>query len=225
MKEIFITGIDTDIGKTIVTGLLAAYLKSKNINVITQKLVQTGCTEVSEDILMHRKIMKIKTLDEDKSGLTCPYIFKYPSSPNLAAKIEKRSIDKKKISDATEVLKESYDTVLIEGAGGLYVPLNDQLNIIEYIKENNYPVILVSSSQLGSINHTLLSLEALKQNNIDLIGVVYNRVVDYGKLITNDSLEEIKKHMVKLGYKDNIIDIGKIDIERSRIKNFDIFFN
>jgi len=72
-------------------------------------------------------------------------------------------------------LKESYEAVLIEGAGGLFVPLNDKINIIEYIKNKLYPVILVSSSKLGSINHTLLSIEALKQNKIRLLGIVYNR--------------------------------------------------
>jgi len=225
MKVIFITGIDTDIGKTIVTGLLAAYLKNKGVNVITQKVVQTGCSKFSEDIQTHRKLMKIKTLDEDRLGLTCPYIFKYPASPNLASKIENKTIDIQKISDATDKLKKSYDSVLIEGAGGLFVPLNDQLNMIEYVKEKNYPVILVSSSKLGSINHTLLSLEALKQNNIKLLGIVYNKFFEKEKLITEDSLCEIKKHMLKLYSMDTIKEIGKINLKRPEIEDFDIFFN
>ncbi len=99
MKKIFITGIDTDVGKTIVTGLLAAYLNQKGIYTITQKIVQTGCTEFSEDIRVHRQLMKLNLCNEDRSGLTCPYVFKYPASPNLAAKLENTKIEVQKITN------------------------------------------------------------------------------------------------------------------------------
>ncbi len=92
MKGIyFISGIDTNIGKSIATGWLAGQLLNQNVKVITQKLVQTGNKEYSEDIELHRKIMKIEMLPEDISKLTAPVIFSYPSSPHLAAKIDKRA--------------------------------------------------------------------------------------------------------------------------------------
>ena len=93
MSVIFITGIDTGAGKSIATGLIARYLYKNNKSVITQKIVQTGCEKISEDIALHRKIMGIDLNEDDKKGLTCPYTFKYPASPHLAAQMEQKEID------------------------------------------------------------------------------------------------------------------------------------
>ena len=89
----FISGIDTNIGKSIITGILARELRKQGKNVITQKMVQTGNEGFSEDIEIHRKIMNIDFLDVDKDMTTAPEIFSYPCSPHLAAKIDKREID------------------------------------------------------------------------------------------------------------------------------------
>jgi len=175
MKGIyFISGIDTNIGKSIATGWLAGQLLNQNVKVITQKLVQTGNKEYSEDIELHRKIMKIEMLPEDISKLTAPVIFSYPSSPHLAAKIDKKELDIDAITLSSKILKERYDVVLLEGAGGLMVPLTPDLLTIDYISQQNYPIILVTSGRLGSINHTLLSLEAIKNRNLKLYSVIYN---------------------------------------------------
>ena len=92
-KVLFISGIDTNIGKTYTTGILARALAEKGKTVITQKMIQTGCTEISEDIEMHRQLQDIPFTEEDKAGLTCPYIFTYPSSPHMAAERDGRTID------------------------------------------------------------------------------------------------------------------------------------
>jgi len=92
-KVLFISGIDTNIGKTYATGILARALAEKGKTVITQKMIQTGCTEVSEDIEMHRQLQDIPFTEEDKAGLTCPYIFTYPCSPHMAAERDGRTID------------------------------------------------------------------------------------------------------------------------------------
>ncbi|MDD5728854.1 MAG: ATP-dependent dethiobiotin synthetase BioD, partial [Victivallales bacterium] len=80
----FIGGIDTDVGKTIVCGLLARYLRSAGISHISAKLVQTGCEDIADDIITHRKLEGIALLPEDRNQGTCPYIFKFPASPHLA---------------------------------------------------------------------------------------------------------------------------------------------
>ena len=125
-------------------------------------MIQTGCTEVSEDIEMHRKIQGIPFTEEDKAGLTCPYIFTYPCSPHMAAEKDGKTIDLSVITEATRRLQEKYEYVLLEGAGGLMVPNDFHSLAIDYVKEQGYPVILVTSGKLGSINHTLLSLYACK---------------------------------------------------------------
>ncbi|MCK5071639.1 MAG: dethiobiotin synthase, partial [Desulfocapsa sp.] len=90
---ICISGIDTDIGKTIATGLLAKALLSQGYSVITQKVAQTGCTGISEDILKHRELMDTGLYPEDTNGLTCPYVFSKPCSPHLAAELSQTQID------------------------------------------------------------------------------------------------------------------------------------
>ena len=170
----FISGIDTDAGKSYATGFLARELNRKGQRTITQKFIQTGNTGHSEDIDLHRRIMGIAPTDDDREGLTMPEIFSYPCSPHLASRIVGRPIDFVKIERATEELSRRYDVVLLEGAGGLMVPLTDELLTIDYIAQKGYPLLFVTSGKLGSINHTLLSLEAIKNRGIKLDTVLYN---------------------------------------------------
>ena len=138
------------------------------------------------------------TLPEDKEGLTMPEIFSYPCSPHLAARIDKRPIDFGKIERATRELSHRYDTVLVEGAGGLMVPLTEDFLTIDYIAEKQYPLIFVTSGKLGSINHTLLSFEAIKNRDIALDTVLYNlypTVED--KTIQEDTMKYIKQYLSK----------------------------
>ena len=103
-----------------------------------------------------------------------PEIFSYPASPHLATQIDGRDIDFEKSENATQQLADKFDVVLLEGAGGLMVPLTTELLTIDYLVEKKYPIILVSSGRLGSINHTLLSLEAIQQRGLNLFAVAYN---------------------------------------------------
>jgi len=170
----FVSGIDTGVGKSYATGLIAKQWNAEGLHTITQKLVQTGNTAISEDIILHRELMGITFTEDDQQKTTMPEIFSYPASPHLAARIDKREIDFEKIRQATAQLSRRYDAVLVEGAGGLMVPLTEDYLIIDYIKEMNYPLLFVTSGKLGSINHTLLSLEAITTRGINLHTVIYN---------------------------------------------------
>lgn len=192
----FISGIDTDAGKSYCTAWLAGQLVKDGKRVITQKFIQTGNTGHSEDIDLHRRILGTGYLPEDKEGLTMPEIFSYPCSPHLASRIDKRPINFEKIENATRELARRYDTVLVEGAGGLMVPLTETYLTIDYIAEKQYPLIFVTSGKLGSINHTLLSLEAIKHRNIALDTVLYNLYPDVeDKTIQNDTMQYIKQYL------------------------------
>ena len=200
MKEnvFFVSGIDTDTGKSYATGYLAKLWNGQGIRTITQKLIQTGNDGLSEDIELHRRIMGTGYLPEDNERLTMPEIFSYPCSPHLAARIDKRPIDFGKIERATRELSHRYDTVLVEGAGGLMVPLTEDFLTIDYIAEKQYPLIFVTSGKLGSINHTLLSFEAIKNRDIALDTVLYNlypTVED--KTIQEDTMKYIKQYLSK----------------------------
>lgn len=194
----FISGIDTGIGKTYATGYLAKLWNQQGIRTITQKLIQTGNSGISEDIEQHRQIMQMGWFPEDDSRLTMPEIFSYPASPHLAAKIDGRAVDFAKIAQATQQLAERYDAVLLEGAGGLMVPLTDSLLSIDYAAEKNFPVILVSSGRLGSINHTILSLEALRSRGMQLHALAYNlNDESQDPLISKDTAEYLKAYLAR----------------------------
>lgn len=186
---LFVSGIDTSVGKTVATGLIAKALTKAGKKVITQKMVQTGCEKISEDIEEHRKIQGIPFTEEDKQGITCPYVFTYPCSPHMAAAKDGKNIDLSIIAKATEELQSKYEFVLLEGAGGLMVPNDMESLTIDYIKKQNYPLILVTSGKLGSLNHTLLSLFVCKQYGIHVKAIVYNQYPSIDALIETNSLE------------------------------------
>ena len=202
MKEtIFISGIGTNVGKSYATGWLANKMQKEGKKVITLKMIQTGNSGYSEDIEIHRRLMNINILPEDKDFTTAPIIMTYPASPHLAAKIDKCDIDLSKIKDSETKLFKKYDTILMEGAGGLMVPITENYLTIDYIKERNLPLALVTNGQLGSINHTLLSIEAALYRNIKIKYIIYNDFFDEDKIIA----EETRLYMDKI-IKKNITD-------------------
>ena len=217
-KVICITGIDTDIGKSVVTGLLARYLCDKGLKVITQKICQTGCEGLSTGILTHRKIMGIDLVEEDYSGITCPYVFAEPASPHLAAYLEKTEISLDKISDATQMLSKRYDYVIVEGVGGLLVPLTVDMLLVDYLKQQHYRQIMVSSSRLGSINHTLSAFEILQIRGIELHALLYNRFFNVNPHISKDSRDIFIRYLPKYGHRQCIVDIPMYTSEYSEEK-------
>ena len=185
MSVLFVSGIDTDIGKTYATGLLAKSLMQQGVNVITQKLVQTGISKqadgelgIADDILSHRQLMQMPLQPCDLDFTTCPYRYEKPASPHLYAALGQSPLNINVITDATKALQADYELVLLEGAGGLLVPINEQLLTLDYIAEQGYPIVLVTSGRLGSINHTLLSLEAIKSRGLMIHSVIYNHIHD-----------------------------------------------
>ena len=191
-KVLFVSGIDTDAGKSYATGWLAALMMNLGKRVITQKFIQTGNIEFSEDIQVHRKIMNIPLATVDLLKVTAPVIFTYPASPDLAARIDGTIVDLNVIDEATETLASEYDNVIVEGAGGVMVPVNGEYLTIDYVRERKLPLVLVTNGRLGSINHTLLSLNAIADAGIDLFAVVYNTYFDKDKVICEDTKEYIK---------------------------------
>ena len=202
-----ISGIDTNIGKTIATGLMARTLLEQGYSVITQKVVQTGCKGIAEDILQHRKLMRVELFPEDKDGMTCPYVFSKPCSPHLAAELEQKRIDTDKITLATQSLAAQYDHVLLEGAGGVLVPLTSEVTFLDYLQEHNYPLVLVSSPKLGSINHTLSALELAKGRGIEVRGIIYNCYDSCDDAICSDSRKVFANAMQEYAFSPLIVDM------------------
>ena len=152
----FISGIDTDAGKSYCTAWYAKQLSLNGQRIITQKFIQTGNTGHSEDIDLHRRIMGTGYLPEDKEGLTMPEIFSYPCSPHLAAHIDNRPIDFNKIERSTQELARRYDTVFIEGN-----------------HFNDYSCALINGKEYATekISDRLLRVKGAKVKKDDLVTV------------------------------------------------------
>lgn len=192
---LFITGIGTDVGKSYATGWLAREIARNGSSVITQKFIQTGNRDMSEDIAVHRHIMGTGLLPEDIDHITAPVIFSYPASPDLAARIDNKPLNLDVIDKASETLARKYKTLLVEGAGGIMVPLNGEYLTIDYIAERKLPAVVVTNGQLGSVSDTLLTLEAIKLRNIPLWAIIYNPFLDKDMTIAADSRVYMQQFM------------------------------
>ncbi|MFC1808247.1 dethiobiotin synthase [Candidatus Omnitrophota bacterium] len=175
MNACFITGTDTGVGKTLITGLLARYLLSKGINTITQKWIQTGASMSLGDIEIHLKLTKIRRREIlPYIDHILPYNLKFPASPHLAADAEGVKISEPKIKKSFSYLKKNFDYTLVEGVGGVLVPLSRRRLVIDTAADLKLPVIIVAENKLGAINHTLLTIEAIKKRKMPIFGIIFN---------------------------------------------------
>ncbi|MBD79703.1 MAG: dethiobiotin synthase [Crocinitomicaceae bacterium] len=158
-KKYFVSGIGTDVGKTIASAALVEALKADY-----WKPVQSGELENSDSMKIANLISNAQTKIHQET-----YRFKLPASPHLSANEEQVEIEMEKFK-----IPETDSNLIVEGAGGLLVPLSENKLIIDLIEMLKLPVILVARSYLGSINHTLLSIEAVKNRGIKLAGIVYS---------------------------------------------------
>lgn len=158
MQKIVISGIGTDVGKTVVSAIVAEYFKASY-----WKPVQSGDIENSDSV-------KVKRLTENVTVLEEKYKLTEPLSPHESARIDNVTIDIKNFS-----IPEVNTNLIIEGAGGLMVPFNYDGDVyLDLFEKWNLPVIVVSRNYLGSINHTLLTVNALKQRNILILGIIFS---------------------------------------------------
>ena len=159
MKRFFITGIGTDVGKTVACAILV-----ETLNADYWKPIQAGNLDKSDTKKVRSLISNTKSVFHPET-----YRLSTPLSPHAAAGIDKIKIDIRKI-----ILPKTSNTLIIEGAGGVMVPLNNKFLVIDLIKKLKAEVIVVSRNYLGSINHTLLTIEALRSRNIPIAGIVFN---------------------------------------------------
>lgn len=158
MQKIVISGIGTDVGKTVVSAIVAEYFKASY-----WKPVQSGDLENSDSV-------KVKRLTENVTVLEEKYKLTEPLSPHESARIDNVTIDINNFS-----IPEVNTNLIIEGAGGLMVPFNYNGDVyLDLFEKWNLPVIVVSRNYLGSINHTLLTVNALKQRNIPILGIIFS---------------------------------------------------
>ncbi len=199
MKGIFITGTDTGVGKTFVAvGLLMA-LREMGYRVCPMKPLETGCKIrngrlIPQDVL---RLMKASGVKEPVERIN-PYRFRHPLAPSVAAVIEGKSITRQKILSAYRSILNRYDLIVVEGAGGIMVPVYKEYLFLHMVKDMNLPLIIVSKPALGTINHTLLTIEVARRAAIEVVGVIINYA------------ESTKKGIAEKTNPDVIQKVGKV---------------
>ncbi len=172
MNGLFVTGTDTDIGKTALSALLLAELRRRNINAAPMKPAQTGCEGGVPDLDYSLSMASMKVSKEDYANMS-PYQFEPACSPHLAAEMAGTEIDIAEMVIAARTLASDYQFVLAEGAGGIAVPLNRRETMLDLMQALKFPILLAARPGLGTINHTLLSLRALRSDGLDIAGIVF----------------------------------------------------
>ncbi len=189
-KGVFVTGSDTGVGKTVIAGAIAAAIKAQGLSVGIMKPVASGAKEidgrlVSEDVVYLKKI--IDSADDD--DLVNPIRLKQPIAPTIAAAKSGVQIDIDKVWKAYEELTNRHDFVVVEGIGGLMVPIDDTLFVADMACKMDLPLVIVSRDYLGTINHTLLTVEYARSRNLRIKGIIINMLKG-----DDDVVREIEKY-------------------------------
>lgn len=176
---LFIIGTDTGVGKTYVSAGIARALTCRGVDVGVMKPAETGCS-LRDGRLMPKDVLRLmkSACVKDPLSLVNPYRFRRPLAPAVAAELERKTIDPLKIINAYQLLSNRHDFMIVEGAGGIMVPLSGAYTYLDLAKKLGLPVLIVARPGLGTINHTLLTIAALRGREIKIAGIVINYALD-----------------------------------------------
>jgi dethiobiotin synthetase len=191
-QGIFITGTDTGVGKTIVAAAIARLVKMRGVNVGVMKPVTSGCIEsegrlVSEDA----ELLVWGACGDPNDPDIAPYLLKTPIAPCVAASMEGIRIDFGRIKDAFDRLAARHEFVIVEGAGGLMVPLAGGLLMADLVARLDLPVLVVARPNLGTVNHSVLTCYAARQLGLTVKGIIINNYPEHP-----DRAEESAPHLI-----------------------------
>ena len=190
MNGFFITGTDTDVGKTVVTACLATLFKNQGIGVM--KLIETGVDpNCSSTANSDTKFLMEVSGTTDAEEEVCPLRLKTPASPYQASQIAGTSIQPSTILKQFKLLQSRHNMMLVEGVGGLLVPITTRYNLANLAGEIGLPLIIVSRVRVGTLNHTLLTINAARQHGLKIKGIILNKQ-------ENGDLDNVEEQQGKL---------------------------
>ncbi len=245
-RGIFITGTDTGVGKTIVSAAIIRALIKKGIRVGAMKPIETGCIRAEvrkEDDLIPSDGMFLKEMAEmdDSIDMITPIRYEEPLAPMVAAELKKRPVDLDEIFSTYGALSKKYDFMVVEGVGGLLVPItfvrqNDSATeqqfkdpsayfVSDLIRDLKLPVIVVARPTLGTINHTLLTVNYALREGINIFGVIINFNNPPENNLTEKTNPEVLRQLCPvpvIGIMPYNKDITKKNIENAAIKHLDV---
>ncbi|MBI4652590.1 dethiobiotin synthase [Candidatus Desantisbacteria bacterium] len=217
-KGIFITGTDTGIGKTIVSAGIARALSTMGFNIGVMKPIATGAIKSKNGLISEDAIfLKESITSPDPLSLINPSVYYHPLAPSVAAQISGTPVNIKKIMKCFSILKKKHDFIIVEGIGGIMVPITHNYMVADMIKEMNLPAVIVTRPGLGTINHTLLTLECAKTHGIKIKGIIFNHSQPEPKILAIKTNPEAIKTLSQteiLGtfpFKKNIIQNKNFD--------------
>ncbi len=194
MSGVFIAGTDTGVGKTCITASLVYALRRDGIDAVAMKPLATGKAREgvfeSEDAEI---LARYSDVDEDEYRLINPVFLPEGASPYMACKLLNMSIDMSKVFSAYDTLKDGHEFLLVEGIGGVMVPISSDYYVIDMMKDMGLPVIIVARAKVGTINHTLLTVNACRDKGLRVVGIVVN-MIDYSNRVesyTPSMIEEL----------------------------------
>ena len=185
---IFITGTDTEIGKTVVAGGLAAALKAARVDVGVMKPIASGGIEhkgriVSEDAIFLKHAAHV----DDALDLINPICLRHPLAPSVAAEIEGVSIDLRQIDKAFAELCQRHEFIVVEGVGGIAVPICEEMLVADMAQRFQLPLLIVARPNLGTINHTVLTVEFARSYTLEICGIVLNASQEESKGLAEET--------------------------------------
>ena len=191
----FITGTDTGVGKTIVAGGLAALYKNKGLDVGVMKPIATGCKRVNNALISDDAVFLKRSAEvDDAYELINPVGLEQPLAPTVAARLSNTKIDLEKIRMDFDSLCERHEYLIVEGIGGLLVPIDEYYFVVDLANEMELPLIIVCRPNLGTINHTLLTVSYAREHGLDVKGIIVNESVENcDDVVKKTNADEIKR--------------------------------
>jgi dethiobiotin synthetase len=221
MKVIFVTGTDTGIGKTVISSAISAFFSlRKQMNVGVMKPFECGLSKTDKDLLPWDAIcLREASGSNDDLNAISPYTLEAPVAPEVAAMLEHVNIDINMVDKIYHSLAKSHDLLVIEGAGGVLVPIKENFFFADLIQKWNAPTLIVSRLGLGTINHTLLTNHLLKERGIKVLGVILNNTDGLGDLPAQTNPDILRKYLdvPVLGIFPHVKDLLKGSVDRERM--------
>lgn len=178
IPSLFIAGTDTGIGKTVITGAIANWFARRGYRVGVLKPVATGCKHRREGLVSEDAEFLAHCADTAfPLDVVCPQTYAEPLAPAVAAERARKPLDWSAIQRSIDLISSGSDVLIVEGVGGLRVPMDDKHDVRDMAAWINVPTVIVARPSLGTINHTLLTIESLRAKNIPIAGVVINRYI------------------------------------------------
>ena len=230
-RGFFITGTDTGVGKTIITAALIKAAKFLGLSACGMKPIETGCLKskfkVKEEVLIPSDGMFLREIAgmNDHIDLVTPIRFQNPLAPFPASEIEGITVDIDKINKAFLKLSKKYNAIFVEGIGGLLVPIKKDYSVLDLARDFGLPIIVVSRPDLGTINHTMLTINYAIKEGLPVAGIIINHSQPSKSSLAEETNPEVIKQLSTvplLGIFPYLKELDAGIIEESAKKNLDI---